>query len=174
MEQSETYAGKPRVTGRTRGVVIALDRGILALARHWLLAFNLFIFVYVGLPFLAPALMQAGAVGPAKVIYGVYSGMCHQLGYRSWYLFGARATYPRDIFQQYSGIDPNYVDPSGIPTGFWDSRAFLGNARMGYKVAFCERDVAIYAAILLGGLIYAIPFVRRRLRPMHWVAWGLI
>ena len=43
--------------------------------------------------------MQAGATGPARVIYGLYGGLCHQLGYRSWYLFGERAAYPRDIFE---------------------------------------------------------------------------
>jgi len=171
MEQAENVTDKTRVTGRARDVVIALDRGILVFVKHWLLFFNLFVFVYVGAPFLAPVLMQAGMTGPARVIYTVYSGMCHQLGYRSWYLFGEQAVYPRNIFQQYSGIDPDYQEPSGYARGFWDSRAFVGNARMGYKVAFCQRDVAIYGAILLGGLIYALPFVRRRLKPLHWVAW---
>src|SRR3990170_3912801 len=167
MEQIEidSVPSKRRVTGQTREVVIALDRKIWAFARHWLLYFNLFVFAYVGLPFLAPVLMRAGLTTPANVVYTVYGGMCHQLGFRSWYLFGERAVYPRDIFQQYTGIAPD---------DFWAARAFTGNPQMGYKVAFCERDVAIYAAILLGGLIYGLPFVRRRLRPMHLVAWGLI
>lgn len=172
MEQSEPV--KPQVTGRTRNLVITLDRGIYSFAKHWLLYFNLFIFVYVGAPFLAPVLMHAGYTIPARVIYAVYGGFCHQLGYRSWYLFGERFAYPRDIFQQYSGIDPNAVDPTGYAKGFWDSRSFIGNAQMGYKVAFCERDVSIYGAILLFGLIYAMPFVRARLKPLHWLAWGLI
>jgi len=167
MESTDTP--RPKVTGRTRDLVIALDRGIFSLAKHWLLYFNLFIFAYVGLPFLAPVLMNTGLTAPARVIYSVYGGFCHQLGYRSWYLFGERPVYPRDIFQQYSGIDPD--NPA---TGFWDSRAFVGNERMGYKVAFCQRDVAIYGAILLFGLVYALPFVRARLKPLHWVAWGLI
>src|SRR3990172_288232 len=138
MEQIEidSVPGKRRVTGQTREVVIALDRKIWAFARHWLLYFNLFVFAYVGLPFLAPVLMRAGLTTPANVVYTVYTGIA--------------------------------------PDDFWAARAFTGNPQMGYKVAFCERDVAIYAAILLGGLIYGLPFVRRRLRPMHWVAWGLI
>jgi uncharacterized membrane protein len=165
MEQMEHYPAKKRVTGRTRDLVIALDRAILALARHWLLAFNLFVFTYVGLPFLAPVLMQVGANGPARVIYTLYSPLCHQLGYRSWYFFGERAAYPRDIFQQYAGIDPNDL---------WAARAFVGNAQMGYKVAFCERDVAIYGAIFFGGVLYGLPYLRRRIRPLHWIAWALI
>ena len=55
---------KTRVTGRTRDVVIGLDRLILSLARHWLLFINLALFTYVGLPVGAPVLMEAGATGP--------------------------------------------------------------------------------------------------------------
>ena len=50
----------PPVTGWTRTVVIVLDRGIYALSRHWLAAFNLFLALYLGLPFLAPVLMRIG------------------------------------------------------------------------------------------------------------------
>src|SRR4029077_6386550 len=118
------------------------------------------VLAYVGVPFLAPVFMNAGLTAPAEIIYTAYSPLCHQLGFRSWYLFGERIAYPRDIFQQYSGIDPN---------DFLAARAFRGNAQMGYKVAFCERDVAIYGAMLLGGLLYSLPFIRRRLKPMHWL-----
>jgi uncharacterized membrane protein len=45
---------------------------------------------------------------------------------------------------------------------------------MGYKVAICERDVAIYSAMLLTGLVFGIPAVRRRLQPMRWWAWFLV
>lgn len=159
---------KPRVTGRTRDIVIGLDHTILSLARHWLLFINLAIFVYVGLPFAAPVLMQAGATGPARIIYGLYGGLCHQLGYRSFFLFGERAAYPRDIFESYSGIDPDALD------GLFASRAFVGNERMGWKVASCERDVAIYGMLLLFGLVYALPGVQQRVKPLPWLAYGLI
>lgn len=165
MEQTKDYPEKKPVTGRTRDTVIALDRGILAFARRWLLFFNLFILLYVGLPFLAPVFMNAGLTGPARVIYRAYSPVCHQLGYRSWYLFGERSAYPRDIFQAYTGIDPNDL---------LAARAFIGNPQMGYKVAFCERDVAIYGGMFLAGLIFALPFVRQRVKPLHWLAWGLV
>ncbi len=168
MENTEPLSTKPRATGRTREMVIALDRRILWLARHWVLVFNLFIFTYVGLPFAAPMLMAAGATGPARVIYTVYSGLCHQLGYRSFFLFGEQLTYPRDIFKQYSGIDPNLIESNGYPTGFWESRAFVGNAQMGYKVALCERDVAIYGVILLGGLLYAITIIGIPIAGQHF------
>ena len=40
------------------------------------------------------------------------------------------------------------------------SRA-IGNETVGWKVAFCERDVAIYGSLLLAGLLFAR--IRRRL-----------
>jgi uncharacterized membrane protein len=44
--------------------------------------------------------------------------------------------------------------------------SFLGNPQMGYKVTLCERDISIWGAMFIGGLIYRIPVVRRRLRPV--------
>ena len=43
-------------------------------------------------------------------------------------------------------------------------RAFIGTPDLGWKVALCQRDVAIYAAVFLTGLFYAL--VRDRLRPL--------
>ncbi|MGB1289336.1 MAG: DUF2085 domain-containing protein, partial [Aggregatilineales bacterium] len=38
----------------------------------------------------------------------------------------------------------------------------------------CARDVAIYLAVFVGGLIYAIPAVRKRLRPIPLWLWAII
>lgn len=46
------------------------------------------------------------------------------------------------------------------------SAEFIGNEQLGYKASLCERDVAIYTALFVGGLIYSRPQVRRRLRPV--------
>ncbi len=43
---------------------------------------------------------------------------------------------------------------------------FVGNDAMGYKMTLCARDIAIYVALFVGGLIYSIPAVQRRLRPV--------
>jgi uncharacterized membrane protein len=43
---------------------------------------------------------------------------------------------------------------------------------MGYKVALCQRDVAIYFAMGVNGIAYAL--VRRRARPIPWLAFVLI
>ncbi len=76
------------VTGRTRDLVIAVDRFACWISSHWL---ALFIVTFGGLvltPFLAPALMKMGATGPANVIYAFYSLLCHQLPQRSLFFFG--------------------------------------------------------------------------------------
>lgn len=46
------------------------------------------------------------------------------------------------------------------------SSIFIGNEEMGYKTAVCERDLSIYAGLGLSAAIYAIPAVRRKLRPL--------
>src|SRR5512139_1674183 len=65
-------------------------------ANHYILVLNLIVLIYVGLPFLAPVLMEAGMNKPAGVIYKVYSATCHQFAFRSWFLFGEQAVYPRE------------------------------------------------------------------------------
>jgi uncharacterized membrane protein len=36
----------------------------------------------------------------------------------------------------------------------------------GQKMAFCERDLAIYATVLVAGLVFGL--VRRQLKPLNW------
>jgi uncharacterized membrane protein len=141
------------------------------LSRHYLAVLNLVVFIYVGLPFLAPVLMKAGITGPAYGIYRVYGAVCHQLAFRSWFLFGEQSAYPRAS----AGV-PGLI-PFGAATGIDEqdllaARQFIGNSQIGYKVAFCERDVAIYAAILLFGLIYVL--TNRKLPAFPWYLWIVI
>lgn len=143
----------------------------LWLSRHYLALFNILIFLYVGIPFLAPVLMKVGAAGPAKVIYSAYSYVCHQFAFRSWFLLGEQLAYPR-AEAGVAGLI-NYQQATGL-NGYdlLSARAFVGNAQLGYKVALCERDVAIYGGILLFGLLFAV--LRRKIKPIHLVVWILI
>ncbi len=158
----------PSKKERTRGV--RLNRGLLFFARHWLAIFNLIILLYVGLPFSAPVLMQAGAELPARIIYRVYRPMCHQLSFRSWFLFGQQAYYPLE----HAGLDVvSFEETTGIGTRDWrEAQDFLGNDQLGYKVALCQRDIAIYLSILMSGLFFGL--VRRRIRPLPIWAWFLL
>jgi uncharacterized membrane protein len=147
------------------------DRFSLWFSRHYMFVFNFFVFVYVGLPFLAPIFLKVGAEMPATVIYKLYSGLCHQLSYRSWFLFGEQPIYPRELagiegyltFHQATGLDEH---------GLVAARNFLGNEFTGFKVALCQRDVATYGAILLFGLLFV--FTKHRIKPLPFWAWILI
>ncbi len=150
------------------------DRFSYWLSKHYLAIFNLFLILYVGLPFTAPVFKKVGWNGPAEVIYKVYSPLCHQWAFRSFFLFGEQAVYPHAAakvpnvltFEQVSGIS-DATDPTRL-----EARAFQGNPVVGYKVAFCERDVAIWGAMALFGLLFAA--TGRKLPKMHWIIWVLV
>jgi len=174
---------KEPVTGRKRSVVIALDRFVYWFSRHWLATFNTVAFIYVGLPILAPVLMNAGLETPARGIYAAYSPMCHQMAQRSFFLFGEQTAYPREL----AGTDltpiETYVDglpefdgsgPGNWPAFFSAARRFIGNEQMGYKMALCERDIAIYGFVLVGGLLYAMLRNRLDLKPLPFVLFLVI
>jgi len=159
-----------KATNVSRNQAIRLNRGLLFFARHWLAAFNLAVLMYVGFPFLAPTLMHFGYQRQARWIYTVYSPLCHQLAFRSWFVFGEQPAYPRALagtdlisFGQATGMDEN---------DYIGARAFLGNPTVGYKTALCERDIAIYGGIFLSGLAFA--FLRKRLKPIPMWLWFVL
>jgi uncharacterized membrane protein/glutaredoxin len=146
------------------------DRLTWWISRNYLWVINLILFLYVGLPFLAPILMKTGLPQPARVIYLAYSPLCHQLGFRSWFLFGEQPYYPRAA----AGIEG--VKTFGEVTGLNENdllaaRNYVGNESVGYKVALCQRDVALYLGILIFGIIFAL--TSRRIKPLPWWAWVL-
>lgn len=156
---------------------VRLNRWTLWSSRHYLRLMLIAVAIFVGLPFAAPILMRAGLEGPGRVIYSMYSPLCHQFAFRSWFLFGEQSAYPRAEanlpgLTPYEHYLPQVDQALGdrLDTGNLaletNSKAFLGNADMGYKVAICQRDVGIYLGLFMGGLIYAIPYVRKRLRPV--------
>ena len=132
---------------------------VLELARtHWLAFANLLVGLFAALPLLAPVLLAYGFVGPANAIYGAYRLVCHQWAFRSYSLFGAQPTYPFGDLAQLVGPERAY--------------GFLGSPELGYKVAFCERDVAIYLTVLLTGLAYGL--LRERVRPLGLTAYAFL
>ncbi len=147
------------------------DRLSYWIANRWLLALNLLVFLYVGLPFLAPILMNAGLPALARPIYGVYGFACHQMAFRSWFIGGEQSAYPREA-AQVPGLQTYGTASGQDEDSLLAARGFIGNEQMGYKVAFCQRDVAIYAAMLLFGLLYAA--TGRRLPALPWYLWVVI
>lgn len=140
-------------------------------SNHYMFIVNGFIFLYVFLAIFAPTLMKIGWEAPARVIYRVYSPLCHQLAYRSFFLFGEQSYYPSQL------ADFGGVVTYGQATGFNENdiataRGFLGNEVMGYKTALCQRDLAIYGAILIFGLVFSLS--GRKIKPLPWYLWILI
>jgi uncharacterized membrane protein len=128
---------------------------ILTLARHWLALFNLAWAIYLFAPMLAPVFMHLGWTLPAQAIYTFYSVLCHQLPDHSYFFFGPTLV-PQDAELIAGGMSAS--------TNLLAQRAFFGSVEMGWKVALCQRDVAIYAGVFVSGLLYGL--VRDRLRPL--------
>jgi uncharacterized membrane protein len=127
------------------------DRIILGITRHWLALFNVALLVFIGLPLVAPVLMHVGATGPARVIYTIYAPTCHQLPDRSYFLFGEQPVYTQSQLEE-AGV----LAGSGI----LERRRYIGDETLGWKVALCERDLAIYGSMIVAGLLFGL--FRRR------------
>lgn len=174
---------------------LRLNVWLLKLSRNWLKVALALIGIYAVLPWVAPTLMRVGLTGPAHALYFVYGPFCHQFAFRSFFLYGDQPAYPRAIsgtsltpYETYVAQSPefdqalsNWVGQPGRSTFatvdefdpyLWTydlqfaSKDFFGDPRMGYKMTLCERDIAIYMMLFVGGLIYSIPYIRRRLRPV--------
>jgi len=133
-----------------------LNRGVFWMARHWLAVFSALVGLFLGGALLPPVLLKFGLVGAADVLYAAYRPFCHQYPFRSWFLFGPQLAYPLAA--------PVHVAEMNT------LRSFVGDAHMGYKTALCQRDVAIYGAMLLAGLVYGV--LRRRKTIQPWPMWA--
>lgn len=130
------------------------------LSRRWILVFGLVTGIFVGLPFLAPVFMKLGWETPARMIYFIYSLLCHQLPQRSYFLFGAKMTYSL----------PEIQSAWKNTTDIMVLRQFVGNPELGWKVAWSDRMVSMFTSIWLFGLAWWP--LRRWIKPLPW--WGLV
>ena len=137
-----------------------MERWTYRFWRHWIVIFSVILGLYVGLPFLAPVFMRWGWEIPAKVIYFIYSLLCHQLPQRSYFLFGSKMTYSLPEIQ---GIWQNTLNPLVL-------RQFIGTAETGWKVAWSDRMVSMFTSLWLFGMLWRP--LRRWLKPLPW--WGLV
>lgn len=149
-------------TGLSSQVAIWANRATYWILRHWILGFAVVAGLYAGLPWLAPVFMRLGWTSAGEAIYAIYSTQCHQLPQRSFFLFGHQAMYSLDQIQ-------TLVGGSRSPLVL---RQFVGNAELGWKVAWSDRMVAMYTGILLLGLLYWP--LRRRVHPLSWWGFGLL
>jgi uncharacterized membrane protein len=143
---------------RAEKMTEAINRGSGWFERHWLLAFNAFWGIFVFLPWMAPAFMYIGWIGPARVLYFIYNFFCHQLPERSWFLFGPKASYTQAEIGLMWDIGNELV-----------RRQFIGTLEMGWKVAWSDRMVAMYTTIFILGLLYAL--LRQRGVRIKGISW---
>ena len=138
---------------------MVVDRIVLFITKYWLWLAVAFLVIFAGLPFLAPVLMHADVTAPAELIYKVYSLTCHQLAYRTFFFFGGQPAYTIDQLQHALGVTNDAADAF-----YW--REFRGNAELGYKMAWCERDTAIYIAMILAFILLGL--FRRFVPKLDW------
>jgi uncharacterized membrane protein len=130
------------------------------LRRYWIISLSIALGIYVGLPFLAPVFIHVGLNGAGRVVYFIYSWLCHQLPERSYFLFGSKFTYS---LAEVQNAWQNTLNPVIL-------RQFIGNPEMGWKVAWSDRMVSMFTSMWLFGLLWWP--ARRRLKPLPW--WGLV
>jgi uncharacterized membrane protein len=134
-----------------------LTRPELSLFRYWLAATNVAVAAVLALAALAPLLARLGLTESADAIYGSYLLTCHEWPFRSLFLFGSQPLYSAAELRA-AGVESVY--------------AFRGSPELGYKLAFCVRNLAIFSAILLGGLAFG--WNGRRLKPLSFGGYCLL
>ncbi len=169
-------------------------RVFLGFARNWLRFALAALAIYISLPWVAPTLAKLGLNAPADIIYTLYSPFCHQFAFRSPFLFGEQAFYPRGAagtgyqsFEAYASQSGAFLEQYRYWSRFYEGRApappanveglgdfsiaqqfaarhFIGDESFGYKTSLCARDLAIYTMIFVGGVIYRR--YRWRIRPL--------
>lgn len=145
----------------------AVDTVVVRVTRHWMAWLLLLLFIFQGLPFAAPALARAGVPLLPELLYTVYGMTCHQLAYRSFFLFGAQPAYSVTELQARLGVGNPAAD-----LFFW--RGVVGDAALGYKLAYCERDTAMYTSMFFAALGYALVRRYRAVQPLDWKWFVLI
>jgi uncharacterized membrane protein len=97
--------------------------------------------VFVALPLLAPVLAMRGETRWSGAIYSVYRLTCHQLPHHSWFLGGQAAEYAWTEVQPFTDFE---IDEANF--------AFhhpIRDPDLGYQLAFCQRDSAIWLTLWL-------------------------
>jgi uncharacterized membrane protein len=162
-------------TEEGRQAVVFLDRCVFWLSKHWLAIINTLAALYVGLPILSAVLLYWGVEGPGRLIQTIYRPpICHQLPQRSWFLFGQKPAYSLPELMAHAGIKPYPKQWQDVEAVY--SAIGYGDSTIGYKVALCQRDVAIYGTIFIAGFVYSL-LRRWKVRPIPWwiyIAFGIV
>lgn len=137
-----------------------VDHIVRWLGRRWIWVVSLLFGLFVFAPLLAPALMAIGLTTPGRVIYTIYSFVCHQLPERSYFLFGPKISYTL------SEIGTVWHNTDNIAI----LRQFIGNPQMGWKVAWSDRMVSMFTSLWLFGIVWGM--INKKTKLLPW--WGFV
>lgn len=141
---------------------------------HWLVFINAFFGLFLAGSFVPPILEKVGFTQAAKYFYTFYGFFCHQLAFRSIFLFGDQWAYPRSL----AGVGDlrSFGSATGInEADIFASRDYVGDTMLGFKVALCERDLGMYIGLLAFGLFFTLFRKKFSGLPLWaWLVFGLI
>lgn len=106
---------------------------------------GIFFVLYNLIAWLAPIAMLLKLEKLGKLIYIVYSPLCHQLPERSTFIGGPKL-WPTEDELYNAGYEA--IKDDSLVNHITEGRDFVGNDKIGYKVAFCSRDIGIYLALI--------------------------
>lgn len=120
----------------------------------WAIIFSIFNF----LPILAPISLDLGFAPLGNNIHALYHNISHQFAHRSYFLFGEQVSYSVSEL-------PLTLTGDFLP----DSNAlsqFIGDDRLGWKLAWSDRLVSMYGAALITTFFYILLHQRKGFRPL--------
>lgn len=152
------FAVSARRAAWDRRIVAVADPALTVAARHWLLAANALGLLLLAGTAAAPLLLAGGLEAAGEALYSFYAAACHQWAFRSFFVLGPESTYGREQLLAL-GVDPF---------------TFVGDAALGWKMAFCERNQAILLGLLLFGGLYAARWRAAGLRPASYALYAVL
>ena len=144
------------------------------IVKHSAAFITFLLFLYIFFPLVAPVLVHNGLNQPARLIYRLYSPLCHQLAYRSFFLFGEQVFYP--LAENTPPGMVSFEQAFGQSRADFDTaRAIIGNETYGYKIALCQRDLAIYGSLLFFGWVFLAAQKKIKRIPLAvWLILGVL
>jgi uncharacterized membrane protein len=93
------------------------------------------------------------------------------LAFRSYFIYGEQPIYPRELAHIDNLLTYEQITNSEV-IDLEYARDLIGNNLLGYKVAICERDVAIYGSLALFGFLFQL--TRKKMKQLPWYLWFII
>jgi len=87
-----------------RRLVVAADRFIYWLTRHWLALLSALLTLFLGLALLTPVLQAWGYDGLGRTLFRAYHRVCHQRPERSFFIMGRQVAFCQRDVGEFAGF----------------------------------------------------------------------